>query len=67
MHITQTLSETLQACERPGSNLLVDPAVFLDTGGQPYHLAQAINDDELPVLVSRHDQVKAVRPEVDSR
>jgi hypothetical protein len=67
MHITQTLSETLQASECSSSDLFVDPTVFLNTGCQPYHLPQAINNDELTVLVPRHDHVKAVRAEVDGR
>lgn len=67
VHITQTLSEALQASKRSSRDLLVDPTVFLNTGSQPYHLAQAINDDQLTVLVPRHNHVEAVRAEVDGR
>jgi hypothetical protein len=67
VHIPQTLSKALQASQRSSSDLFVDPTVFFNTGSQPYHLTQAINHDELTVLVSRHDHMEAVRAEVDGR
>jgi len=59
--------KTLQTSERPCRDLLVDTPVLFDARRQANHLAQPIDDDELAVGVTRHDHVKAVRPEVNSR
>jgi hypothetical protein len=67
VYITQTLPEALQASECASRDLFVDPPVFLDTGSQSYHFPQAIYDDQLTVLVPRHDHVEAVRAEIDGR
>jgi hypothetical protein len=60
VHVTQALSESLQACESSRSDFLVDPTVLFDAGSEPHHLAQPINDYELTVRVPRNDHVKAV-------
>ncbi len=67
VHVAQSLTESLQAGERTGSHLLVDPAVLFDTGREAHHLAQTVDDDELAVRIARDDHVEAVRSEIDSR
>ena len=67
MHVSQALTETLQAGERACSDLLVDTTVLFDARRKANHLAQPIDNDELAVRITRHDHVKAVRPEIDSR
>jgi hypothetical protein len=61
MHVAQALAKALQTRKRPRGGFLVDAAVLLDTGSQPHHLAQTIDDGELAVRVARNDHVKAVR------
>ena len=66
-HVAQPLAEAFQAAERPGDGLAVQAAVVVETGSQPNHLAQTIDDDELPVTVAGNDHVKAIGAEVDGR
>src|SRR2546426_10706207 len=66
-HVAQSLPEALQAGKRPRRDVLVDATILLDARGQAHHLAQPIDDDELPVRESRHDHVEAVGAEIDGR
>ncbi len=65
VHVTQALTESLQTGKRASRHFLVDATVLFDAGGEAYHLAQPVDDDELAVRVARHDQVEAVRPQID--
>ena len=65
MHVAQTLAEALQTGERARGDVLVDTAVLGDAGGEAYHLAQAVDDDELAVRMARDHHVEAVGPEID--
>jgi hypothetical protein len=60
VYVPQTLPESLQACESSCSDLFVDATVLLDTGSEPHHLAQAVNNNELTVRIPRDDHVEAV-------
>ena len=65
--VAQSLPKTLQARQRPGCRILVESAIVADAGGQTHHLAQAVDDDQLPVRVPRHHHMKTVGTEVDGR
>jgi len=67
VHVTESLTETLEACEGACGDLFVDAPVLFDTCAETNHLAQTINDDELAVRITRNHHVEAVRPQVDSR
>jgi hypothetical protein len=64
-HVTQSLAESLQARERARRNFLVQAAVCLEPGAETDHLAQAIEDDELAVRVTRDHHVETVGAEID--
>ena len=53
-----------QASARAATSLF-EPAVGFEAGAEAHHLAQAIEDDELAVRVTRDDHVKAVGTEID--
>jgi hypothetical protein len=60
MHIAQTLPKTLKTRQRPRRNLAIEAAISIDTRTEAHVLAQAIDDDELPVTVTSYDQVKTI-------
>ena len=60
VHVTQALTEALQAGERASRHVLVDAAVLGNSCGQAHHLAQAVDDDQLTVRVARDHHVEAV-------
>ena len=67
VHVAQALAEALQAGEGARRHVLVDAAILVHPGGEPHHLAQAVDDDELAVRVTRDDHVKTVGAQVDRR
>ena len=67
MHRAQPLPESLQTAQRPVDRGIIEPAALVQSRGEPDHLAQPIQDDELAVRVARHDHVKAVGTEIDCR
>jgi hypothetical protein len=66
-HVAQPLPETLQTGQRAPGDFLIDAPVFFHARGEPHHLAQTIDDDELTVGIACNDHVEAVRSEIDSR
>ena len=64
-HVAQPLAEALEAGQRARRNVLVQPPVGLEAGAEPHHLAQAIEDDELAVRVTRDHHVETVGTEID--
>jgi hypothetical protein len=66
LHITQTLTKTLEAGNRTRRDLLVDAAILFNAGRKAHHLTETVNDDDLAVRVAGNDHVKTVRPEVNS-
>ena len=67
VHVAQPLAETAQTAERAVLAGIVEKAVAVQPGGEPDHLAQTVDDRELPVVRSRDDHMEAVRAEVDRR
>ena len=67
VHVAQALAEAFQAGQRARRDLFIEPAIIADTCGQPYHLTQAVDDDQLAVRVARDHHVKAVGSEVYRR
>jgi len=63
-HVAQALAKSLEAGQGARCHVLVEPAVLPNPGGQPYHLAQPIDDHELPMRVARNHHVEAVRTEI---
>ena len=53
-----------QASARAATSLF-EPPVALEAGAEPHHLAQAIEDDELAVRVTRDHHVETVGAEID--
>ena len=66
-HVAQALAEALEALQRALRRFAAQAALFVEARGEANHLAQAVDDDELPVVVTGDDHVKAVRAEVDRR
>ena len=60
MHIPQALSETLKARNRTRRNVAIKAAIGIETRSETHVLAQAINDNELSVAVTSHDQMKTI-------
>ena len=55
----------LEAGQRAGRDVLVQPAVGLEAGAEAHHLAQPIENDQLAVRVTRDHHVKTVGTEID--
>ena len=64
-HVAQALAESLQARQRARRDILVQPSIGLEAGAEPHHFAQAIEDDQLAVRVTRDHHVKTVGTEID--
>ena len=64
-HVVQPLSEPLQARERSVGRLARQPLLLVQTGAEPHHLAQTIQDDELPVRVTGDDHVETIGAQID--
>ena len=60
MHVTESLTETLETTEGACGDLLVDAPVFLDARAETNHLAKSVDNDELAVRVTRDHHVEAV-------
>ena len=65
VHVANALAETAQALQRDALALLAEYVVFIESGGEAHHFAQAIDHRRLPVRQPRDDHVKAVGAEVD--
>ena len=65
MHGPQPLTEALQAAQRPLGGRIVEPAAVAEARGEPHHLAQPVENDELAVRVARDHHVKAVGAQID--
>ena len=64
-HVAQSLAESLQAGQRARRDVLVEPAVGFEPGAEAHHFAQAIEDDQLAVRVTRDHHVETVGAEID--
>ena len=65
LHVVQPLAEAFQARERCLRRLACQSTLLVEAGAEPHHLAQAIQDDELPVRVAGDDHVETVGAQVD--
>ena len=67
LHVVQPLPEALEALQRAGDGFTVEAALLVEAGREPHRLAQAVDDHQLAVRVTRDHHVEAVGPEVDRR
>ena len=66
-HVAQPLAEALQGGHRAAHHLGCELGALVEPGRQANRLAQAVEDVDAPVLLgSSHEEVEAVRPEVDA-
>ncbi len=66
-HVAQALAEAFEALQRALRRFAAEAAVFVEARGETNHLPQAVEHDELPVVVTGDDHVKAVRAEIHRR
>ena len=59
------MTEPLQARERRFRRLTRQASLLVEAGAETDHLAQAIQDDELPVRIAGNDHVKTVGAQID--
>ena len=59
------LSELRKAGKRLAALVVRQRTVFPEPGGQAHGLAQAVDDLQLAILVTRNDKMEAVRSEID--
>jgi hypothetical protein len=66
-HVAQALAKAFEALQRALRRFAAETAVFVEARGETNHLPQAVEHDELPVVVTGDDHVKAVRAEIHRR
>ena len=59
------LPEAFEAAQRALGGRVVEPPAVAQTGAEPHHLAQPVQNDELAVRIARDDHVKTVGSEID--
>ena len=63
-HGPQPLTEALETAQRALGGRIVEPAAVVEAGGQPHHLAQPVQNDQLAVRVARDHHVKTVGAQI---
>ena len=66
-HVAQALAEPFEALQCTLGRVATEAALFVEARSESNHLAQAIEHDQLPVVVTGDDHVKAVGAEVNRR
>jgi hypothetical protein len=60
MHGAQALAESLQTTQGSRRHIAIQSADIIESGGQPHHFSQPIENDKLPVLMTRNNHVKTI-------
>ena len=65
VHGAQPLTEALEAAQCALGRRVIQPPAVAQARGQPHHLSETIQNDELAVRITRHDHMKAVGAQID--